>query len=155
MQEYCCYSVTYRVESHNTFSYFICTYEDHTVPSLSILSTMIHLVIVRLEVSHPRPFHLAHPQQMYINPFHLSFHNIQFSLVHAPHIPGPDSHFHSQISMANHHPFRCFDCFIQGHNQTIFFICYISPNRYKNLVTLRCCNSAFLCDYHVSIHCYP
>ena len=28
-------------------------------------------------------------------------------------------------------------CFIQGYNQTIFFIYYISPNHSKNLVTLK------------------
>ena len=66
--------------------------------SLSNLSTIIHLVIVQLEVSHPRPFHLTHPDQIYINPFHISFHNnIQFSLVHAPRILGPDSHFLSHL----------------------------------------------------------
>ena len=32
-------------------------------------------------------------------------------------------------------------CFIQGYDQTIFFMCYISPNHSKNLVTLRRCNS--------------
>ena len=33
-------------------------------------------------------------------------------------------------------------CFIQRYNQSFFFICYISPNHSKNLVTLRRCNSA-------------
>ena len=28
-------------------------------------------------------------------------------------------------------------CFIQGYNQTLFFICYISTNHSKNLVTLK------------------
>ena len=53
LQAYCCYSITYRVESHNTSSYFVCTHERHTVPFLNILCTIIHLVIVRLEVSDP------------------------------------------------------------------------------------------------------
>ena len=32
-------------------------------------------------------------------------------------------------------------CFIQRYNQTFVFICYISANHSKNLVTLRRCNS--------------
>ena len=46
LQAYCCYSVTYRVESHNTSSYFVCTYESHTIPSQCLLSTIVDLIII-------------------------------------------------------------------------------------------------------------